>query len=63
MKLSSSNIKKYLTFSQKNAFPIFQGTETPKKFFIFQEMKVSYISGGTYKARKPKFLIFLQKPL
>ena len=36
MKLSCSNIKKFL---------IFQKTEIPKKFFIFQEMELSYISG------------------
>ena len=30
MELSSSNIKKRLTFSQKKKFPIFWETETPK---------------------------------
>ena len=37
MELSSSNIKKRLTFSQKKKFPIFWETETPK---IFQETKL-----------------------
>ena len=46
MKLSSSNIKKFLTFSQKKAFLIFRETETPQKiplyfrkrsFLMFQE--------------------------
>ena len=46
MKLSSSNIKKIIIFSQKKAFLIFQETETPKKFFIFQEKELSYISGN-----------------
>ena len=40
MKLSSSNIKKFL---QKKAFLIFLETETPTKFFIFQEIELSYI--------------------
>ena len=40
MKLSSSNIKKFL---QKKAFLIFLETETPKKLFIFQEIELSYI--------------------
>ena len=39
MKLSCSNIKKFL---------IFQKTETPKKFFILQETELSYISGKVY---------------
>ena len=50
MDLSSSNIKKFLTFSL-----IFQETETPKKFLIFsqekaflifQETEFSFISGN-----------------
>ena len=40
MKLSSSNIKKFL---QKKAFLIFLETETPTKLFIFQEIELSYI--------------------
>ena len=44
MELSGTNIKKSLIFSQKNAFLIFQETETPKKFLIFQERELFYIS-------------------
>ena len=51
MELLGSNIKK------------FQETETPKKFFIFQETetlrKASYLSGnGTFQSALRKFLIF-----
>ena len=35
MELSGSNIKKFLMFSQKKPFLIFQEIETPRKFFIF----------------------------
>ena len=41
MKLSSSNIKQCLIFSQKKAFFIFWEMETPEKFLVFQE--TSYI--------------------
>ena len=45
MKLSSSNIKTFLTFSQKKAFIIFRESETPKKI----SEKISYTSGnGTF---------------
>ena len=44
MRLSGSNIKKFLIFSQKNAFLTFQETETLKKSLIFQE--TSDISGS-----------------
>ena len=44
MRLSGSNIKKFLMFSQKNVFLIFQETDTLKKFLIFQE--TSDISGS-----------------
>ena len=50
LELSSSNTKKFLIFSQKKAFLIFQKTETPKKFLIFQETELSYIS----RNRNPK---------
>ena len=46
MKLSSSNIKKFLIFSQKKTFLTFRKTEAPKKFFILQERELSYISGN-----------------
>ena len=35
MKLSDSNIKKLLTFSQKKAFLIFRETEAPENFLYF----------------------------
>ena len=37
MDLSSSNIKKFLTFSQVKAFLIFQEAKTPQKLLIFQK--------------------------
>ena len=40
MKLANFNIGKFLTFSQKKAFVVFRETETPKKFFMFQETEV-----------------------
>ena len=50
MELSNSNIKKFLIFSKKKVFLIFQETEIPKTLFRFQESQVSYISGN----RNPK---------
>ena len=53
IKLSGSNIKKFLIFSQKKVFLIFQETDSPppppppplpKKILILQEMELSYIS-------------------
>ena len=35
MELSSSNIKKFLIFSQKKTVLMFREMETPKKFLIF----------------------------
>ena len=55
MELSSSNIKKSIVISQKKTFLIFRETEIPKKFLIFQEIKVSYISGN---GNPRKLLIF-----
>ena len=48
MELSGSNVKKFLKFSQKNAFLIFKESElsyisgngNPKKLLIFQEVTV-----------------------
>ena len=57
MELSNSNIKKLLIFSQKKAVLIFQGTEAPKKFLIFQETELFYISENG----KPKKLIMFQE--
>ena len=55
MELSSSNIKKFLIFSQKKALLTFRETETPKKFLIFQKTKRSYTPGnGNHK----KLLVF-----
>ena len=34
MELSGSNIKKFLTFFQKEAVLMFQKTKTPSKFFM-----------------------------
>ena len=45
MELSNSNIEKFLK------------TETTKKFFIFQETELSYISESNFHSLK-KFLIF-----
>ena len=39
MELSSSNIKKFLTFSQEKAVLIFQETETPKNFLHYLKRK------------------------
>ena len=52
MELCSSNIKKFLIFSQKKAFLIFREIETPKKLLMFQKTKLSYITGGISKAPK-----------
>ena len=53
MEVPSSNIKKFLIFSQKRAFLIFRETETPKKrnFLIFQE---TYISRSNSQGSKNK---------
>ena len=56
MELSSSNIKKFLIFSQKQAFLKFWKMKTSKKFLMFQETELSYISGN----RKPKKLFIFQ---
>ena len=46
MELSSPKIKKYLKFSHKKAFLVFQEMKPPKKLLISQE--------GTFRARKLK---------
>ena len=58
MELSNSNIKKFLIFFQKKAFLIFREMETLKKFPIFLEVRLSYISGN---GNPKKFLIFQEK--
>ena len=45
--------KNSLCFRKENFF-IFQGTKTLKKFFIFQETKLSNILGRASKALKTK---------
>ena len=57
MELSCSNIKIVPIYSQKKAFLIFWETETPKKFLIFQEIELSYISGNG----NPKKLLIFQE--
>ena len=58
MELSSSSIKKSLTFSKKKAFLMFRETETPKKFLIFQETELfifqetSHISENNFPISK-----------
>ena len=56
MKLSGSNIKEFLIFSQKKVFLIYQETETLKKLFMFQETELSCISGN----ESPKNLVIFQ---
>ena len=58
---NSSNIKKFLLFSQKEAFLIFRETETSKKFLIFQGKelfsyfrKLLIFQEATPRARKMK---------
>ena len=51
MKLSSSNIKKFL---QKKAFLIFYKTETLKNLFLFQEIELSELNKNNKKETKQK---------
>ena len=54
MEIFSSNIRKVLTFYQKEIFSYISGKGNPEKMFIFQEKILSYISGGPSKAQKTK---------
>ena len=55
MELSGPDIKKnFLIFSQQKAVLICQEMETLKKFLIFQEMELSYISGSNPPYSKSK---------
>ena len=67
MELSSSNINKFLIFSQKKAFLIFRERKTPQKCFIFPETetspKIFIFQEELPKSQKLKFLTFLQKKL
>ena len=55
IELSGYNIKKFLIFSLKKAFFIFQEMKTPKKFLIFQETGLCYISGKGKPKKRPIF--------
>ena len=57
MELSGFNIKKFIKFSQKKDFVIFQETETPKKLLTFQKTDFSYILGNG----NPKKLFVFQE--
>ena len=47
MELSSYNIKKFPIFSSKESFSyILENGNRPKKFLIFQETELYYISGN-----------------
>ena len=63
MELSSSNIKKFLIFSQKKAFLIFREMELPYILGNENPEKIPYISGnGTFLyfgKRKPRKNIFI----
>ena len=69
MELSGSNVKKFLIFSQKNAFLIFKESElsyisgngNPKKLLIFQEVTVH--ARKMKRTTIKKFLIFQEKEL
>ena len=54
MKLSSSVINKFLLFSQKKTFFTFRKMELSYILGNGNSEKISYISGGTYKALKIK---------
>ena len=63
MKLSCTNIKKSLIFSQKKAFLIFQETElfifqwieTPEEFIIYSRKKAFYI----LENKTPKKILYI----
>ena len=52
MELSSSNIKKVVSFSQKKAFLIFQELETLKEFLIFSKKKAVLVFRKTETLKK-----------
>ena len=54
MELSGSGIKNFLIFLQKKVIFIFWETETPKKFLVFQETELFYISGSNFPSSKKK---------
>ena len=61
MEFSNSNVEKFLIFSQKKAFLIFQEMKTPKKFLIFSQKKAFLIFRETETPKK--FLIFQETEL
>ena len=73
MKLYSSNIKKFLIFSQKKAFLIFQKTEPPKKILLFWETEIlksvlyfrkyNFPSSKNKKRTLKKILVFREMEL
>ena len=46
--------KKFLYIFSKKAVLIFEKTESPEKFVIFQETELSYISGSNFPSQKNK---------
>ena len=58
MKLSGSNIKKFLTFSQNKAFLTFEETETLRNFIVFQQTNGNFkkliFQEVTFHAQKMK---------
>ena len=58
MELSSSNIKKFLTFSQEQDFLMFWKTKNPKNFLYFLKRKLFLY----FRKRKPrKNFLYLRK--
>ena len=60
-KIHPEKISYALTFSQKKAVPIFQETETPKKFLIFSRKKAFLVFQETETPNK--FFIFQETEL
>ena len=52
MELSGSNNKQFLIISQKKALLIFRKMKASKRFLIFQETELSYISENFLYFRK-----------
>ena len=64
MGLSSTNIKKFLSFSCEKAVFIFQETKTPKEFLTCSQEKAFLIFQETETAKRKLFLYFgKRKPL
>ena len=54
MELSGCSIKKFLIFSQKKSFLMFQEMETLRKFLMFKKTELSYISRSNFQSSKNK---------